>query len=171
MVERTEHPSTAARVRAGFTSPADVVLAVRAMAWALVLPLLKHMVKVQSLARVMHLPPSGAPRDLAREARIVAFARWAARLVRWNAGGNCLERGLIAYRYLTAAGANPVLVVGLGEGEAGSMIGHAWVLVDGRPAGETEAAVSIYTPVFAFAADGSLLDAIPPAGRTGHERG
>jgi hypothetical protein len=64
-----------------------------------------------------------------------------------------------------------VLVVGLGEGDAGSMIGHAWVLVDGRPAGETEAAVAIYTPVFAFAADGSLLDGIPRASGTAGSRG
>ena len=91
------------------------------------------------------------------EVRIVTFARWAARLMRWKSGGNCLERGLIAYRYLGAAGASPTLVVGLGRGERGGIIGHAWVLLDGRPAGESESAIAEYTPVFSFAPDGSLL--------------
>ena len=84
------------------------------------------------------------------------FARWAARVRRWNSGGNCLERGLIAYRYLGAAGASPTLVVGMGHND-GDVIGHAWVLVDGRPAGETETSLANYTPVLTFAADGSLV--------------
>ena len=148
------------RVASHFTSPGDVLLAVRVLGWALVLPVMKHLVPVKSLAEVMHQHPGTSHRDLAREQRIVTFARWGARLVRWRSGGNCLERGLLAYRYLCAAGARPILVVGLGRGESG-MLGHAWVLVDGRPAGESQSAVDAYTPVFAFAPDGSLLGAIP----------
>ena len=151
------------RVAAHFTSPGDVLLAARVLGWALVLPALKHLVPVKSLAAVMHQRPATTHRNLAREQRIVTFARWGARLVRWKSGGNCLERGLLAYRYLCAAGAEPVLVVGLGQSENG-MLGHAWVLVDGRPAGESQSAVDVYTPVFAFAPDGSMLGEIPVAG-------
>ncbi len=157
------------RIASLITGPSDAWLAVRVIGWACVLPALKHLVPVKSLASVMHLAPRTSPRNPARrdpvlEVRIVTFARWAARLMRWKSGGNCLERGLIAYRYLGAAGASPTLVVGLGRGERGGIIGHAWVMLDGRPAGESESAIAEYTPVFSFAPDGSLLaEPAPPA--------
>lgn len=158
MVGHTPRFSAFARVTSRFTSPGDVGLAARMFGWALVLPALKRLVPVKSLAATMHRAPRTTVRSLAREARIVTFAGWAARLVRWKAGGNCLERGLIAYRYLGSAGAAPTLVVGLARGEVGGIIGHAWVMVDGRPAGESQSALDTYTPVFAFAPDGRLID-------------
>ncbi len=161
MVGPAGRVSVYGRVSSRFTSAADVVLAVRMVAWAAVLPLLKAVVPVQSLARLMHRPARPAPRDPVREERIVTFARWAARLIRWDSGGNCLERGLLAYRYLGEAGATPVLVVGLDRAD-GELIGHAWVLVDGQPAGESRAALERYTPVFAFTPEGRLTD-VPPA--------
>src|SRR3954452_17426101 len=151
-----------------FERVGDVWLALRVLAWACVLPALKRMVPVRSLARLMHAPAGVLPRDPAREARIVMFARWAARVPRWKSGGNWLERGLIAYRYLGAAGAAPTLVIGMGHNDVG-VIGHAWVLVDGRPAGETETSLAAYTPVFAFAPDGSLV-AGPRRAAKGQER-
>lgn len=138
----------------------DAVLATRALAWALVLPALKHMVSVKSLAAVMHQPQRRATRDADRERRIMTFAHWSARLTRWNSGGNCLERSLIAYRYLCAAGAHPTLVIGVGRGAIG-VIGHAWVLVDGQLVGEPPSAIASYTRAFAFGPDGQL-DAEPP---------
>jgi hypothetical protein len=156
-----------ARIRSQITSAADVLLLVRMVSWALVLPVVKHLVPVHSLARMMHLAPkprrhqfTNSPFHQVRDVhRVATFARWAARLVRWRSGGNCLERGLIAYRYLGALGANATLVVGLAPSAGGGMIGHAWVLLDGRPSGESETAVQAYTPVFAFGADGLLLAA------------
>ncbi len=164
MPRRPGRRSVLARVAARFSSPRDVLLAARVFGWALVLPLLKHLMPVPALARLMHRPDGGRTRDAVQEERIVTFARWGARLIRWKSGGNCLERGLIAYRYLGEAGASPTLVVGLGHGDTGRLIGHAWVLLDGRPAGESAASISVYTPVFAFAPDGSMLPSIPPTG-------
>ena len=138
----------------------DAVLATKALAWALVLPALKHIVSVKSLAAVMHQPQRRATRDADRERRIVTFAHWSARLTRWNSGGNCLERSLIAYRYLCAAGAHPTLVIGVGRGAVG-VIGHAWVLVDGQLVGEPQSAIAPYTRAFAIGPDGHL-DAEPP---------
>lgn len=158
MTGRAERVSVVGRVASRFASSADVWLAVRMGAWALVLPVMKHLVQVKSLARLMQRPPRLDRRDPVREERIVTFARWAARLVRWRSGGNCLERGLIAYRYLGDAGAQPTLVVGLGHEDGGQMIGHAWVLVDGHPAGESAASLQVYTPVFAFTPDGQLTE-------------
>jgi len=145
------------RVRARFTSPADVFLAVRVMAWALVLPIVKHVVPIRALVAFMRRHPVRGARDPRLEDRIVAFARWAARLVRWSAGGNCLERALIAYRYLGAANAQPVLVVGVDRPESGRVRGHAWVLLDGEPAGESRSAVDEFTPMISFDAGGKPL--------------
>lgn len=151
-----------ARVVGQFRDIADVWLAVRIGAWAIVLPALKHLVPVRTLAASMHRPSVTSTRDRAREARIVTFARWAARITRPRAGGNCLERGLIAYRYLSAVGARPTLVVGIGRTDPGHVTGHAWVLVDDEPAGETAEAVGGYTPVFAFGPDGAFIGAPDP---------
>jgi hypothetical protein len=122
-----------------------------------VLPALKHLLPVAALAALMQRPPSRVYRDVRLEEQVVTFARWAARLVRWRAGGNCLERGLITYRYLGLAGANPTLVVGVGKNETGA-IGHAWVLVDGEPVSEDLPALALYTPMLAFGPDGFLTN-------------
>jgi hypothetical protein len=148
----------AKRVATEINSVPDAFLAARVLTWACLLPAMKRLLPVASLASVMHLAPRTIARDPLLERRVVTFARWAARVTRWNGGGNCLERGLISYRYLGAAGANPTLVVGVGRADTG-VIGHAWVLVDGRPVGDDEAAIRRYTPVLAFAPDGSLVDA------------
>jgi transglutaminase superfamily protein len=145
------------KVLSSFTSFSDVFLALRVLGWALVLPILKHVVPVRRLAAVMHLAPRSDARNLPREDRIVTFARWGARLIRWNSGGNCLERGLIAYRYLCQSGAKPTLVVGLGGSQRTAFVGHAWVLVDGEPVGESPASIGVYTPVFAFDHRGALI--------------
>lgn len=138
----------------------DVGLAARVFGWALVLPVLKHAIPVKSLASVMHQGTRTISRDAARERQIVTFARWAARITRWRSGGNCLERGLIAYRYLCGAGARPTLVVGIGRIHTG-VAGHAWVLVDGQLVGEPRSSVESYTPVFAFGPDGRLQTESP----------
>ena len=152
------------RVLTRFRTASDVWLAVRATAWACVLPALKHLLPVAALAALMQRPPSRVYRDVRLEEQVVTFARWGARLVRWRAGGNCLERGLIAYRYLGVAGASPTLVVGVGKNETG-VIGHAWVLVDGQPVSEPLSTLALYTPMLAFAPDGSLTNTNPQATR------
>lgn len=146
------------RITRNFTSIDDVLLTARVFGWAVVLPILKHIVPVRSLARAMRLPAMVSQRDSDRERRIITFTRWATRLVRWTSGGNCLERGLIAFRYLSQAGASPTLVVAVGR-PGGSFAGHAWVVVDGSAVGERESALAAYAPVFVFASDGSMLDA------------
>lgn len=149
-------PGMILRVMREMQSPADALLMAKACGWAFVLPMIKHCVGVNGLATMMRKSPQDRPRDRAREIRIVTFARWSARLARWRSGGNCLERGLIAYRYLCEAGADPMLVVGIGRGERG-VVGHAWVLIEGCPVGESSSALGMYTPVFAFASTGQLV--------------
>jgi hypothetical protein len=155
-----------ARVRARVTSPSDVVLMMRMMGWACVLPALKHLVPLTTLAPLMRRPPRQSTRDRAREDQIVTFARWVCRATRWSRDGNCLERGLVAYRFLCAANAAPSLVVGVapaapsgapGDDGSGNVRGHAWVVVDGQPVGERAATLAEFAFVLAFGPDGSLL--------------
>jgi hypothetical protein len=130
------------------------------LGWAAVLPIVKHAVSIRTLVPLMRRSasgPSGVARDAAREDQIVTLARWTCRLTRWSSGGNCLERGLITYRFLGAANAQPSLVVGIGRGERGEIRGHAWVLVDGKPAGESLASVSEFETVLTFGPDGEPL--------------
>jgi hypothetical protein len=154
MIASAARPSLGSRVAARFTSPADVALAARIMMWACVMPLLKQTLPLKTLVRLTRRQGNGSSRDLAREDRIVTFARWACRLTRWRSGGNCLERGLIAYRYLSAANARPELVVGVGHGAGGHILGHAWVLVEGEPVGEDRSSLREYAPIVIFDATG-----------------
>jgi hypothetical protein len=155
-------PSRLSRVISRFRSPADVLLAARVLSWACVLPLLKRLMPIRSLVRLVCRHPRLAP-DPQRDERVVVFARWATRLTRWRSGGNCLERGLIAYRFLLEGGAEPTLVIGMNPDLGAGVLGHAWVLLNGVPAGESEATVRQYVPVFAFAPDGSLIRSFPAA--------
>jgi hypothetical protein len=76
---------------------------------------------------------------------------------------DCLQRSLLLYRLLSAAGADPELVVGLREYD-GKIIGHAWVLVDGKSPVEPESALLRFSPVLRFGAQGALLQEM----RAGH---
>ena len=71
--------------------------------------------------------------------------------------GICLERSLLAYRFLSGAGADPRLLIGIRVG-GGSVIGHAWVVVDGEPLFEQGADFETF---FAFGRDGTLETSTP----------
>jgi hypothetical protein len=88
----------------------------------------------------------------------VTFARWACRLTRLSKVGNCLERSLLTYRFLGAVDANPCLVVGVRHGAMpDGLRGHAWVVVDGVPAGESLESVDDFASIVVFRADGSRI--------------
>ena len=80
----------------------------------------------------------------------------------WSSGGNCLERGLVTYRYLSALNAEPVLVVGVSRESDRGVKGHAWVSVDGRPVGETAAEVAEFVRFMEFGTKGEVFQ---PAAR------
>jgi hypothetical protein len=103
--------------------------------WRLVLPLLKRRLPLPRLVRLMWLGERARPVTPEREARIANLARIVYRSEHVSRRGNCLERSLVLYRYLSAAGADPHLVVGMRGGEA-AVRGHAWVTVRGEPVEE-----------------------------------
>ena len=89
---------------------------------------LKRMLPLPKLVQLMWTSPRVSAGNTACEQRSV---RVVSRLSRAS-GGNCLERSLILYRYLSHAGAQPRLVVGMARPE--EYLGHVWVTVDGQPA-------------------------------------
>jgi len=91
---------------------------------------------------------TGRDRNPEREERVVAIVRGLSR----RTGGNCLERSLVLYRFLSRLNAEPELVAGMGK--AGEVICHAWVELDGQPLLESPESLKPYAEVVRFCADG-----------------
>lgn len=155
---------TVARVRraaGAVTSPADALLVARMLGWALALPLLKSALPLERLVPLMARPGRSTVREPAVERRIGTLARLAHRAASAGRRDNCLERCLIAFRYLSAANAGPYLVVGARAAESG-IEGHVWLLVDGTPVNDHWDKIASFTPVTVFDVDGRA-HATPPA--------
>jgi hypothetical protein len=134
------------------------------LAWAAALRLLKHWLPLARLVRLVHRDGRAQERSLASDDQIVTLARWASRIVHGSRESNCLERGLVAYRFLGAANASPILVIGVAHAGDEGVRGHAWVLVDGQPAGESLTSLGDFTVIVTFDASGkplSATDALP----------
>jgi Transglutaminase-like superfamily len=123
--------------------------------WSIVLPGLRRLFPVQLLARMMWTGP-GAERSSARERGIVGLSERLSRLRRARKA-NCLERSLLAYRFLSRAGADPRLVLGVGRTN-GRVIGHAWIVVDEVPLFDTAEALQEFAPIAAFGSHGAPID-------------
>ena len=138
-------------------SVATAWLTMRMAGWSLALPVLKRLLPLPTLARLMS-QGSGSTRQCSDDdnRRIV---RSAGRVYRLRRRGSCLERSMVAYRYLSGAGADPQLVVGVRKEER-DVIGHAWVLVDGSPLYESSVALESFVPVVAFASEGSATTTV-----------
>jgi hypothetical protein len=130
----------------------------RMLAWALVLPFLKHLVSIDGLTALAWRGPRCVGRTINRERRIAELAHLMHRSRRPIGRYNCLERSLIAYRFLSEVNADPRLVLGLRKGD-GSIEGHSWVLVDGKPVRESIEALVDFEPVVAFGRHGARQEA------------
>lgn len=140
-------------LRSQFASPGDVWLAIRILGWALLLAILKSALPLSRLARFVYKPGSGRERNPEREHRIAKLVDWVHRpLVRADEG--CLQRSLLAYRFLSEANAEPQLFVGVRQGPD-AILGHAWVTVDDQPVGESIRSLAPYTTVLAFGRAGA----------------
>jgi Transglutaminase-like superfamily len=135
-------------------SPADAWLALRMVGWRLVLPVLKGRLSLTRLVGLMWRGERARPVTAAREARVAEIARVVFRSEHVSRQGNCLERSLVLYRYLSAAGADPHLVVGMRGNEA-PVRGHAWVTVRGEPVEEPPQSLEGLARVVSFHGDGS----------------
>jgi len=133
-------------------SPAGFWLYARMAAWALVLRPLKFVVPVRWLARLMWVAAETGARARTREARVITLAGL---LYRRRAEGYCLERSLLLYRFLSSKRADPHLILGLLKTAEGWK-GHAWIVVDGEPVGESADGLHDFTPLFMFGPNGAM---------------
>ena len=145
--------------------PRETWLLLRMLAWRAVLPVLKRRVRVATLARLMWREPD-RQRGRTDAGRIAELVQWLYRGPARGRGDTCLERSLLAYRYLSDAGVAPRLVVGISK-PGSSVIGHAWVVVNGEPLFESAADVDAYASFFSFGQRGTLLAAPSDNPRTG----
>ena len=118
----------------------------RMVAWKIALSVLKHALPLRTLMGVAEPRRLGASLHADERQRIESGVR---RLGRVLGGRDCLERSLVAYRFLARSGARPMLHIGFGRDDQ-ALDGHAWVTVDGLPVAETEDAVSRYVEVLTF---------------------
>ena len=121
------------------------------------LGLLKHVVPLRSLAKWTWCETT-VPRDRLAERRLTANVLRLSKLLRIE-DRDCLQRSLLLYRLLSAAGADPELVVGFRE-QDGKIIGHAWVLVDDVSIIERQSCLVRFSPAFRFGARGALLSEV-----------
>ena len=128
-----------------------MLLLIRMGAWSLVLPVLKRILPLPTLVRLMSRTGS-EERSAEKEKQIVRSAR---RVYRLRRPGSCLERSLLAYRYLSNTNAEPQLVIGVRRDDR-DVLAHAWVLVDGSPLYESSASLEPFVSVVEFAPDGHI---------------
>ena len=124
------------------------------------LGILKHFVPVHELAR-RSWHRGDRPRDPAREGHVVSAV---CRLSRWSGlvDRDCLQRSLLLYRELSRTSADPVLVLGFRRaGER--VLGHAWVLTDGRPVAERPDDLTAFDHFLTFGQRGEVLGGPPAA--------
>lgn len=127
------------------------------LAWRFVLPVLKRVIPVATLARGMRRRPAPG----ADEARVVRLTSWIYGSRPLTGGKNCLERSLVLYRYLSQANPEARLVVGIRNGEY-AMEGHAWVAVGNRSMGADTDERGAFEPVVSFGPEGRFVE------RAGH---
>jgi hypothetical protein len=142
------------------SSPHEAWLLARMLGWSLVLPLLKRAVPLPRLVGLMHSVVREEPRDPRHEQRVAALAEWVFRSRPRRSRDNCLDRALVAYRYLGRAGAEPTIVVGVARGEPpapDAIAGHVWVTVDGKPVHDDRERLAGFATLAAFSADGRLI--------------
>ena len=160
------HPAgvTETRGRDAIVRKGNAILTARMLPWAFLLPALKHLLPLPRLVRLMWTDPistsRSSPEDILALAGLLTHAR------PLPSRGNCLERSLLAYRFLARAGLEPALVVGVASRGDG-VEGHAWIELSGVPVREPNG-VDHFTRVVVFGAGGQahpegIAEAIPPA--------
>jgi hypothetical protein len=120
------------------------------LAWAALLPALKHVLPTSRLVRVMWSNGGGGAIE---PETVIRLARSIARLRPMPFRDNCLERSLLAYRFLSMAGAEPRLMLGV-KRTGKEVAGHAWITVGGDPVHDAPEALAEFTPVVEFGREG-----------------
>lgn len=134
-------------------------LPIRITAWTLAVARLKRRLPIERLVRIVSTEPTMG-RDPEVEAKIVTWAWRASRRRLGASPENCLDRSLVAFRYLGWAGAQPRLYLGVRR-EADEMTGHAWLAVDGEPVREPVSIAQDFAALIEFDARGRRIPDAP----------
>jgi hypothetical protein len=145
-----------ASLRKAIAKRSDLWLLVRMLGWSAVLPLAKRLLPLPRLVAVTRPRGRRGSRDPELEVRIVLLAAWVFRNRLGRSRDNCLERALVTYRYLSRAGADPELVIGMAP-EAGGIRGHAWVTVEGTPVHDSPERLGRFESLVVFTSDGRMI--------------
>ena len=135
----------------------DSWLAIRMGAWAVAIPLLKHLLPLPALVRIMWKDARRTQRDRKREQRVVRLADWLSRAANLTTRGPCLTRSLLAYRFLSELDAAPRLMVAFRRSDNRAIAGHAWVVVDGKAIGERPDDLNEFLPAVSFGPRGRVV--------------
>jgi hypothetical protein len=130
-----------------------VWLALRLLAWRMALPHLKRVVPLAALVRLMWPRRRSVERNRKREQRIAAGVDRVFGRDDRRSKENCLERSLLVYRFLAQAGADPQLVWGVRKNDD-KLMGHAWVVLDGRPLARPDERLDSFTPITTYGPKG-----------------
>ena len=121
--------------------------------------LLRHVVSLETLVRLAwRRPVPAAPNALPPDAAVVqALAHDVSTISRVvGAAADCLPCSLVIYSRLSKWGADPRLTIGFSHA-APSLVGHAWVVVDGEAINEPPDMLATLTPVCVFGPEGRPL--------------
>jgi Transglutaminase-like superfamily len=141
-------------LRKHIRSPSDALLVLRLLAWRLALAPLKRAVPIATLVRLMATPGGRSTRDTRRIAELVS---WLYAPRRNRDLGNCLDRSLVLYRFLSQNEPGTRLVLGMRRGSS-ELEGHAWVIAGDRAFGYTPASGGGFVTLATFAADGRRVE-------------
>ena len=135
--------------------------------WRWSLPILKRLLRVETLAALMTPRVTEAPSATRRRGRTAAVHRVVTTGGRLLVSPNCLERSLVTFRLFARAGASVTLVLGVRH-DGSTVDGHSWIELDGRSLDTPKS--DDYTPMVTFRARGSVdgidrvaAGALPPS--------
>jgi Transglutaminase-like superfamily len=136
-------------------SPSDALLVLRLLGWRLALAVLKRTIPIATLVRLMATPGGHSSRDTRR---IVELVDWIYGPRRNRELGNCLDRSLVLYRFLSRSEPGTRLALGMRHGSS-ELEGHAWVIAGNRAFGATPPSGDDFVTLATFAADGRRVEA------------
>lgn len=121
--------------------------------------LLRHVLSLETLVRLAWRRPvtpswRGAPPDAAAVKALALDVSTLSRVI--GAADDCLPCSLVIYSRLSQWGVDPRLTIGFAD-SAPSLVGHAWVVVDGQALNESAAMLAKLTPVCVFGPEGRPL--------------
>lgn len=134
---------------------ADLPLVTCMFFWSLIVPLLKKVLPIEVLTRLMWTDTRRTA-ERRNEDFVVRLSRKLTTDRPFLRRDNCLDRSLIAYRFLSRLGADPKIFLGIKENE-GKIEGHAWVLVNGHPIHDEPRRLTDFVVLAAFGNQGRSL--------------